>query len=79
MLRPDRRYGMLLLIDGSRDRMVSSFAAANPGFSPHVLSLGSDNRGMVFGFEDLLTSQPLRDSDFNDLIVTVSSASVLTG
>lgn len=79
VLRPDRRYGMLLLIDGSRDRMVSSFAAANPGFSPHVLSFGSDNRGMVFGFEDLLTSQSLRDSDFNDLIVTVSSATVLTG
>ena len=53
MLRPDRRYGMLLLI--------------------------SDNRGMVLGFEDLITNQPFSDRDFNDLIVSVSSSVLLTG
>lgn len=53
VLRPDRRYGMLLLI--------------------------SDNRGMVLGFEDLITNQPFSDRDFNDLIVSVSSSVLLTG
>ena len=79
VLRPDRHYGMLLLADGSRETIYSSFAAANPGATPRVLSLGSDNRGMVFGFEDLQEGSPLLDRDHNDLIVRVSSAVVLAG
>jgi hypothetical protein len=75
-LDPNQQYGVLLLADGSRERLFSSFAAANPGGAPQMLSLGTDSTGMVLGIEDLSVIGGRSDGDYNDLIVRLESVNV---
>jgi hypothetical protein len=75
-LDPNRQYGVLLLVDGSREQLFSSFAAANPGGAPQMMSLGSDSNGMVLGIEDLSVIGGRSDRDYNDLIVKLGSVNV---
>ncbi|MCP9789043.1 FG-GAP repeat protein [Cyanobium sp. Maggiore-St4-Cus] len=74
----NRAYGMLLLVDGDRQRIFSSFAGANPDGAAQMISLGSASNGLVVGFEDqsiALGSGPT-DHDFNDVIVTIRNVTV---
>jgi hypothetical protein len=75
-LDPNQQYGVLLLVDGSRERLFSSFAAANPGGAPQMLSLGTGSTGMVLGIEDLSVIGGRSDGDYNDLIVRLESVIV---
>jgi hypothetical protein len=75
-LDPNRQYGVLLLVNGNREQLFSSFAAANPGGAPQMMSLGSDSNGMVLGIEDLSVIGGRSDRDFNDLIVKLGSVNV---
>lgn len=78
-LDPSRFYGLLLLVRGDRRQLLSSFAAANPGGAPQMLSLGSDGRGVVIGIEDQSTVLGGGDSDFNDLIVRLDAGVIRMG
>ncbi|MGI9162764.1 MAG: DUF4114 domain-containing protein, partial [Mycobacterium sp.] len=73
-LQLDRNYGALLLVDGSETNLLSSYAAANPGRSNQALSLVAPDRGVSFSFEDRLPWQWGSDRDFNDVIVTITTA-----
>ena len=73
-LDPNRNYGALLLVNGNRSRIYSSFAAANPGGAPQVISLGSSSTSLVLGFEDLPATSG--DMDYNDLVVNITNVSV---
>jgi len=75
-LDPNQQYGVLLVVDGSRELLFSSFAAANPGGAPQMLSLGSDSNGMVLGIEDLSVIGGRSDGDYNDLIVRLGSVNL---
>lgn len=75
-LDPSRFYALLLLVQGDRRQLLSSFAAANPGGAPQMLSLGSDGHGVVIGIEDQSTALGRSDSDFNDLIVRIDAGVV---
>lgn len=71
-----KSYGVLLLVQGSRSTVYSSFADANPGREAHMLHMGSDSTGYVIGIEDLgaLTPSGRLDWDHNDVIVHIDSA-----
>ncbi|MFZ0408214.1 MAG: DUF4114 domain-containing protein [Cyanobium sp.] len=69
-------YGLLLLQNGDRSTIFSSFAAANPGAAPQMVRLGSEANTMVLGFEDLSTLFSGSDKDFNDIIVSVDNVKV---
>jgi hypothetical protein len=73
-LDPNRSYGALLLVDGDRSRLYSSFAAANPGGVAQMINLGSSRTGLVLGFEDLPATRG--DADYNDLVVNITNVSV---
>ncbi|MEB3349605.1 MAG: DUF4114 domain-containing protein, partial [Cyanobacteriota bacterium] len=73
-LDPNRSYGALLLVDGDRSRLYSSFAAANPGGVAQVINLGTSRTGLVLGFEDLPATSG--DADYNDLVVNITNISV---
>jgi len=73
-LDPNRNYGALLLVNGDRSHIYSSFAAANPGGAAQVINLGSSSTGLVLGFEDLPATNG--DMDYNDLIVNITNVSV---
>jgi hypothetical protein len=75
-LDPNRSYGALLLVDGDRSRILSTFAAANPESVAQVISLGTGSTGLVLGFEDQLANGSGCDADFNDLIVQITNVSV---
>jgi hypothetical protein len=75
-LDPNRQYGVLLLVDGSREQLFSSFAAANPGAAPQMMSLGTGGNGMVLGIEDLAVAGGVSDRDYNDVIVKIGSVNV---
>jgi hypothetical protein len=72
----NRQYGMVLLVDGSREQLFSSFTPANPGGLSQFVSLGSDSTGIVMGIEDVAIAGGLSDRDNNDLIVTLGGVSV---
>ena len=78
-LDPSRFYGLLLLVQGDRHQLLSSFAAANPGLAPQMLSLGSDGRGVVIGIEDQSSVLGGSDNDFNDLIVRIDAGVIRMG
>jgi hypothetical protein len=78
-LDPSRFYGLLLLVQGDRHQLLSSFAAANPGLAPQMLSLGSDGRGVVIGIEDQSSVLGGSDNDFNDLIVRIDAGIIRMG
>ena len=75
-LDPSRSYGLLLLVNGDRNHLFSSYAASNPGGAVQMLSLGSAGRGMVIGIEDQQITGGHSDSDFNDLIVRIDASVV---
>lgn len=75
-LDPNRQYGVLLLVDGSRERLISSFAAANRGGAAQMVSLGSDSTGMVLGIEDLDVLGDRSDRDFNDIVMKIHGLQV---
>ena len=73
-LRADRNYGLLLLVDGRRDTLFSSYAAANPGGLDQVQAFAASGRGLTYGLEDLALASGRSDRDFNDLIVSISAS-----
>ena len=73
-LDPNRSYGALLLVNGDRSRLYSSFSAANPGGAVQVVNLGNSSTGLVLGFEDLSATNG--DADYNDLVVNITRVSV---
>ncbi len=73
-LQTDRNYGALLLVNGSERNLISSFTNANPLRSQQSLSLVAPDRGISFGFEDKRPWQWGADRDFNDVIVTLTTA-----
>ena len=77
-LHDTRSYGLLLLVNGSDDHLFSSFAAANPNGAVQVVSLGSPDGGVTFGFEDILVDGGgYSDRDYNDLIVSFGRSDLL--
>ncbi len=74
----NREYGMLLLVEGDRNRIYSSFAAANPDGAAQMISLGNGANGLVLGFEDqsIASGSGFTDSDYNDVIVTIRNVTV---
>ena len=75
-LNPNRNDGLLLLVDGDRNRIFSSFAAANPGSAARMISLGNSANGLVLGFEDQSAALGPSDIDYNDVIVKISNVMV---
>lgn len=68
-LDTSKRYGLLVLPDGDRGQMFSSFAAANPDGNVHVLSLASSTDTLVLGIEDLSQADRRYDGDYNDMLL----------
>lgn len=73
-LTANQSYGLLLDRGGRGDDLISSFANANPNESIQSQTFEALNRGVVYGFEDLRPWEDGYDSDFNDIIVTLSGA-----
>ncbi len=68
------RYGVLLLPDGDPSRMVSSFAAANPGGVAQMISLSRSDEAVVLGIEDVVGGSS--DQDFNDMTLTLRNVNL---
>ena len=73
-LDSNKNYGALLLVNGDRSNIYSSFSAANPGGSVQMINLGTTKTGLVLGFEDLAAKSG--DGDYNDLVVGITNVSV---
>ena len=72
----DKNYGILLLVNGREDNLFCSYSLANPYGAQQFTTLGSTNRGLTVGIEDI----PLfinSDRDYNDLIVKFTSSAPL--
>lgn len=67
-------YGLILSRGGSSSDLISSYAGANSAGIAQVRTFEADNRGVVYGIEDLRPGEMGYDQDFNDLIVTLSGA-----
>jgi hypothetical protein len=65
------RYGLLLLQNGDRSVIFSSFAAANESGATQMVSLSNSSNSLVLGFEDRSVAKGPSDNDFNDIIVKV--------
>ena len=72
-----QRYGLLVLPNGNRDQMFCSYAAANPGGEPQMLSLGSGSTGMVVGIEDRPVAEGVSDVDYNDVLMRFGNVHVV--
>ncbi|MEY4825084.1 MAG: hypothetical protein RLZZ430_734 [Cyanobacteriota bacterium] len=70
-LDASQNYGLLLLRNNNASDLVSSYSQANPDGAVGMLSFVAPNRGILYGIEDLIASKS--DSDYNDLIVGISS------
>ena len=70
------RYGVLLLQNGDRSVIFSSFAAANEGGATQMVSLSDSSNSRVLGIEDLSVAKGLGDNDFNDIIVKFQGVSL---
>ena len=70
------RYGVLLLQNGDRSVIFSSFAAANEGGTTQMVSLSDSSNSRVLGIEDLSVAKGLGDNDFNDIIVKFQGVSL---
>ncbi len=75
-LDTQKRYGVLLLQNGSRSTIFSSFSDANPGAETQMVRLGSDRSRFVLGIEDIAVASEHGDRDFNDNIVILSGISL---
>ena len=71
-----KSYGVLLLQDGNREIILSSFSAANPGGETQMVRLGSEANRFTLGIEDIAVTSGLSDRDFNDNIVSISGVSL---
>ncbi|MCP9787932.1 FG-GAP repeat protein [Cyanobium sp. Maggiore-St4-Cus] len=71
-----KSYGVLLLQDGNRETIFSSFSAANPGGETQMVRLGSEANRFTLGLEDIAVTSGLSDRDFNDNIVRISGVSL---
>lgn len=71
-----KNYGVLVLQNGSRSTMFSSFATANPDGKPQMIRLGSDSNKMVIGVEDISVASSASDHDYNDMIINIRNASI---
>ena len=65
------RYGLLLLQNGDRSVIFSSFAAANESGATQMVSLSNSSNSLVLGIEDISVAKGLSDNDFNDIIVKI--------
>jgi hypothetical protein len=74
-LDPNSNYAVLMLVKGERNRIFSSFAAANPGQKAQIISLASSADIVVLGFEDQRVAGN-SDVDYNDAIVSISNVKV---
>ena len=74
----NRSYGVLLLQNGSRSTIFSSYSDANPGGVTQMVRLSNENNTMVLGIEDLAVAGNNSDSDddFNDLILNITNVSM---
>jgi hypothetical protein len=72
-LHADRNYGVLILVNDSRENLLSSFAQANPGGQSQFVAFAAEARGISYGIEDIAVSSGLSDCDFNDLVITLAS------
>lgn len=72
-LRADRNYGVLLLVNDSRENLLSSYAQANPGGQSQFVAFAAEARGISYGIEDIAVSSGLSDRDFNDLVITLAA------
>jgi hypothetical protein len=70
------RYGVLLVQNGDRSVIFSSFAAANEGGATQMVSLSNSSNSRVLGIEDLSVAKGLGDNDFNDIIVNIQGVSL---
>ena len=70
------RYGVLLVQNGNRSVIFSSFAAANEGGATQMVSLSNSANSLVLGIEDLSVTGGRSDGDFNDLIVRIQNVAV---
>ncbi|MCX5949402.1 MAG: hypothetical protein NTY67_14915, partial [Cyanobacteria bacterium] len=70
------RYGLLLLQNGDASVIYSSFAAANAGGAPQMVSLSNSANNLVLGIEDQSVLAGTSDIDFNDLIVRVQNVAL---
>jgi hypothetical protein len=75
-LNSQKSYGVLLLQNGDRNTLFSSFSAANPRGETQMVRLGSDPSSYVLGIEDLAVASGRSDRDFNDNILTISGVSL---
>ncbi|MEB3348556.1 MAG: DUF4114 domain-containing protein [Cyanobacteriota bacterium] len=75
-LDSQKSYGVLLLQNGRRNTMFSSFSAANPGGETQMVRLGSDPSSYVLGIEDIAVASGRSDRDFNDTIISISGVSL---
>lgn len=73
-LDPNSAYGILCVINGNTNRIVSSFSDANPDGSTQFITLSSiDSPGVItYGIEDIVGLGS--DRDFNDLIVSIKNS-----
>ena len=75
-INSQKRYGVLLVQNGNRSTIFSSFSDANPGAETQMVRLGSDTNRFVLGIEDLAVASGRSDMDFNDDIVSLSGISL---
>ena len=71
-----KNYGILLLVNGKEDSLFCSYSLANPYGTQQFVSLGSIDRGLTVGIEDISLFRN-SDRDFNDLIVKFTSTAPL--
>jgi hypothetical protein len=75
-INSQKRYGVLLVQNGNRSTIFSSFSDANPGAETQMVRLGSDTSRFVLGIEDIAVASGRGDRDFNDNIVILSGISL---
>jgi Txe/YoeB family toxin of Txe-Axe toxin-antitoxin module len=75
-LESQKSYGVLLLQNGDRNTIFSSFSAANPGGETQMVRLGSDPNSFALGIEDVAVTSGRSDRDFNDTIVSITGVSL---
>ncbi|MEB3353579.1 MAG: DUF4114 domain-containing protein [Cyanobacteriota bacterium] len=75
-INSQKRYGILLVQNGNRSTIFSSFSDANPGGETQMVRLGSEANRFTLGLEDIAVTSGLSDRDFNDNIVRIGGVSL---
>jgi hypothetical protein len=71
-LNAGTNYGVLILFQDRANDLSSSYAAANAGSAVQMQTFAAAERGVIYGIEDLRSTDIKYDGDFNDLIVTLN-------